>query len=114
MIVFSGLGFLVLLFGVGFAALAQFGTQKAFNDDKYFDTHGWPILVALWAAALAVFLVARRVDAKPGQAVVDKATGQEMVLRKQHHLFFVPLRYWTYLLLAGGVALYFVKANGAS
>jgi len=28
---------------------------------------------------------------------IDKATGQEIVLRRRDSLFFVPVRYWTYV-----------------
>ena len=40
---------------------------------------------------------------RPARIVIDKATGKEIVLRRRHALFFIPMFYWGPIFIAGGV-----------
>lgn len=103
MIIWSGFGFLVAVIGFGSLVLAEAMTEGFFHDQTYYQTHAWPKLVACWFAAALVYGVGRWLDRQPGRAMIDKATGQEVVLRKKHALFFIPVRYWPYIFLGLGV-----------
>jgi hypothetical protein len=37
--------------------------------------------------------------------MIDKATGQEVEMRGAHTLFFIPMKYWVWLLVIAGVIL---------
>jgi hypothetical protein len=108
MIIWQGFGFLVAVVGIGILALTEYAVRAITNNDFYFPSHGWPKLVGLWLAAAAVYGLARYFDSRPGKVVIEKATGREFVLRKRHSLFFVPMKYWTYILLVLGVVFLFV------
>jgi hypothetical protein len=41
------------------------------------------------------------------RVVVDKATGQEITLKSAHDFFFVPIKFWPYILAALGIFIYF-------
>jgi hypothetical protein len=63
------------------------------------------IALAVLASAPLVYLLGKRLDARPGRTMVDKATGQEVVLRDAHTLFFVGMKYWAWLFAIGGIVL---------
>ena len=108
MIIWSGFGILVALVGFGCLILTEVVTRAAF-DEKYYQAHGWPKLAGFWVAAALVYVLGLWVDRQPGRAMIDKATGQEVLLKKRHALFFIPVRYWPYIFLALGVIFLFVK-----
>ena len=63
------------------------------------------VAIAALASAPLVYLLGRRLDRRPGRTMVDKATGQEVVLRDSHTLFFVPMKYWAWLLAIVGLVV---------
>ena len=63
---------------------------------------GGMLTIVLLASAGIVFGLDRRWT-DPGRVLVDEATGQKVILRRRHTLFFVPLKYWSIILLAGAV-----------
>ncbi|MFL5778974.1 MAG: hypothetical protein ACJ761_08535 [Chloroflexota bacterium] len=68
----------------------------------------WATLVigiALVASAELLRRLTARLDRRPVRTLVDKETGEEVVLREHHTMFFVPLRYWVSLEAIVGVAL---------
>ena len=109
MIIWSGLGYLIAVIGVGCLAIAEACTRAFFKDPTYYQTHGWPKLAGLWIAAILVYFLARRLERQPGWVVIDKATGQEVVLKKKHDLFNIPIHYWSYIFTILGLVFFFVK-----
>lgn len=59
------------------------------------------------AAAAAVWLVGTKLNGVPGRLLVDPRTGQQVVLRKRHDLFFVPMQWWAIPLALLAVAVSF-------
>jgi hypothetical protein len=95
MIIFSGLGFLpivfLMIFGFGFAT----DNNGPMNDKTLAYIF---ILTGLASGAMGWWLRNR-----PAKVLIDKATGQEVVLRRRHSLFFVPMFYWGPIFIAMGV-----------
>jgi hypothetical protein len=95
MIIWSGFGFLpivfLMIFGFGFSA----GSNGPITDKALAYTF---FLTGLATGALGWWLRQR-----PAQIVIDKATGKEIVLRKSHSMFFVPMFYWGPIFIAMGV-----------
>ena len=46
---------------------------------------------------------------KGGRVVVDKQTGREIVLRRRHTLFFIPIEYWGLVVVVLGAFVTFSK-----
>jgi len=56
------------------------------------------------AAALGIWMLVNHIESEPGQTFINKATGQEFeVKRSAGSLFFIPTRYWAYIVVAAGV-----------
>ena len=109
MIIWTGLGFLVALVGLGCLFLTETITRVVF-DESYYQVHGWPKLAGFLVAALFVYVIGLLLDRQSVRVLIDKATGQEVVLKKMHSLFFIPVSYWPYIFVALGVVFLFVKA----
>ena len=109
MIVWQGFGFLVLIVAIAALALMEYVVRTLTADAFYYNTHGWPKLVAFWIAAAAIYGIARFFESRPGRVMTDKQTGQQVVLRQAHSLFFVPMKYWTFVFLALGLVIFFTK-----
>ncbi|MHB8899947.1 MAG: hypothetical protein ACYC6Y_14465 [Thermoguttaceae bacterium] len=102
MIVWNGLGFLV--------AVIVFGCSLAFNfafnvwlGEGYYDTHKWPFAISLLLSAIICWFLGSALRKRNSQTVIDKATGEEMVLdRSNHSLFFIPIHLWGPILAVAG------------
>lgn len=72
-------------------------------------------MVAVWLAASAPNWVAgTRLNARPDREPVDPRTGQAVILRARHTLFWIPIQYLSVLLLGVVAALgtFFAKVPG--
>lgn len=104
MLIWQGLGayaFVIPFFlwlGILIAANAVLGADRA---------RELQILAALslLVSAALVYLLAKRLDARPVRVMIDKATGQEVTLQERHTMFFIPIRYWSVILAGFGVVL---------
>ncbi|MGC3957599.1 MAG: hypothetical protein QM813_06450 [Verrucomicrobiota bacterium] len=103
MIIWSGFGFLVAV--VGFAALifTEVISEKITGDDQFYQQHGWVILIGMLVAAALTYGLHRLLLLQKGRAVIDKQTGQEIVLRPNHSLFFIPVKWWPIVFVILGV-----------
>jgi len=101
--VWSGLGFLVAIVGV----LALVGTQMisgAVSGNEYFyQENQWVILVGMIAAAVVTFALNSTLLKPKSQTVIDKETRQEVVLQKNHSLFFIPTKWWPIIFIVIGL-----------
>jgi hypothetical protein len=109
MIVWQGMGFIVIIIAFGCCLLLDFLTGKAFLDRGYYAAHGWPKLLALWLAAAITWALSRYAMKKEGRVLIDKYTGEEVIFRPQHSLFFINIAHWAYILFAAGIVFFFVR-----
>lgn len=112
MIIWSGWGILTVviavLVGGGVTALLF----PAFEALGLHRISGLAVMLGLLAAAAANWVVGRRLNTRPGQELVDKATGQTVVLRRTHSLFFIRMEWWSVpLAIVAAIVLYAVVFN---
>lgn len=105
MIIFwSGLGFLVAVFVFGFSLAFNLAFEAW--SPGYWEAHRWPFGVSLLVSAVVCWVVGTTARRRGVQTVIDKATGQEMVLdRGKHSLFFIPMHLWAPILAVCGLAV---------
>jgi drug/metabolite transporter (DMT)-like permease len=105
MIIWSGFGFLVVVFVFGAALLCNY-VFDALWGKGYYSAHKWTIGVAMLIAAALSWGVGNLLRKRRAQTVIDKATGKEMVLdRATHRLFFIPMHFWGVILGVIGIVL---------
>jgi hypothetical protein len=64
---------------------------------------------AMGVAGIAVWVLTRRIESTPGRVLIDKKTGREFTVKRgAGSLFFIPTRYWSYILpgLAAAVGIF--------
>lgn len=99
MIVWSGWGVLTALFAVG-------GVAVGILIETVLRSVGLPAqsgLVLGWLiAAIVNWLVGTRLNNGPVRELVDPRTGQRVILRRRHTLFWIPMQYYSVLMLILG------------
>lgn len=104
MIIWSGWGILVPLYVVLAFALCAVGVSAVGLPDPSGPAIGCALAGVLSGAA--IFLTVRKLDGREGRALTDDKTGQRVVLKPSAgSFFFIPTRYWSYILAAAGLFL---------
>jgi hypothetical protein len=99
MIIWSGFGFLIFILGFGSAIGTELISENLTGDERYYQQHPAMISVAMLSAAILTYLLHLLLSRQKGQVVIDKATGQEIVLGRSHSLFFIPVKWWPVIFL---------------
>src|SRR3990167_2444323 len=59
----------------------------------------------LFLAGAANFIMGKKLHASDRKILMDKETGQDVVIEKKHTIFFIKIEYWGLLLMIFGVAV---------
>jgi hypothetical protein len=102
-IIWSGKGFLVAVFTFGFSLIANLLANAVTGSGAYWEAHKWPLAVALFVSALACWFVGRVFQNRKARLLIDPKTGEEVVLRKSHTFFFIPMMWWGPILAVFGL-----------
>ena len=102
-IIWSGKGFLVAVFIFGFSLIANLITNSVTGSGMYWKAHKWPFAVSLFVSALACWFVGRLLQNGKARVLIDRETGEEVVLKKSHTLFFIPVIFWSPILAGFGL-----------
>ena len=97
----SGRGYLVSIIAFGCSLAMEVIVRAAFHDNRYYQTHGWPILVAFLISALLIQLCSKGTSEQ--RELRDVSTGELVTVHYNHRFLFIHIRYWPPLLCALGV-----------
>ncbi len=89
MVVWTGLGFLVAI--IGFGALV--GTEIIAGNESFYQDNPWVIFFGMVVAAAITYALNKTVLLPKSKEVLDKETGEEIILRKEHSLFFIATKW---------------------
>lgn len=109
MIIWNGMGILVLILGFGSLLGTEFVVEKIFNDDQLYQ-EGWPKLVGFIVAGLLIGPIGMYLNKKPEKVLYDPETNESVVIRNNHSFFFIPMQYWGAILWVLGVIIFFKEA----
>ena len=102
MIVWSGLGWLSVVFAVlGVAGGVALVDSSGGLGVGLTENDGFAIGLAV--AAVVNWLVGIGLNRRPGREMVDAQTGERILLRRRHRLFWVPMQYWSVAMLVFAV-----------
>jgi hypothetical protein len=101
-IVWTGWGILVVAFAGAALVLGLVLDQAV----------GFRTGLAELLAAAGVWFVGVRLNVGRDRTLVDPASGEQVVLRRRHTLFWIPMQYWAVLVAAGAVALFISAIRG--
>jgi len=108
MVVWQGLGILVPFVVIVTMAAVQ-GLADLVMGGGFYSHHAATQVTAALLAAVLVTALGLYLRGKGGRVVIDKETGREIVLRRRHTLFFIPIEYWGLVVLVLGAFVTFGK-----
>jgi hypothetical protein len=93
------------VFAFGLSLAANLVTNWSTGSGVFWDAHKWPLAVSLLISALACWFLGLRFQNRKSRVLRDVETGQEIVVKESHTLFFVPMLWWAPILAAIGVII---------
>ena len=102
MIIWQGYGPLTVVFAILGIVFGAFISPS--------EPGAWQGTVGLLLAAAANYFTAKKL-AKRTRTLIDPETGQEVILKFSHSLFFIPMLYWSYIIAALAVAPLFIPID---
>lgn len=104
MIIWSGWGLLVPLYVIVAFGLSIVGVTATGAPDPWGPAIGFTLTGLL--AGAAIFFTARALDGREGRVLLDEKTGQRVLLKPTAgSFFFVPTRYWAFIVPVVGIVL---------
>jgi hypothetical protein len=108
-IIWRGLGYLVAVIVFGCSLLANL-IFNAILGKGYYDHHLWPCAASLVFSAAICWFLGNHLRKRSDRIAIDKITGKEFVINQsQHTLFFVPMHYWSPILLVIAIVLFGIE-----
>jgi hypothetical protein len=109
MIIWRGAGVLIVLIVFGCSFLANLISNSVLGP-TYYDQHKWPLAVSLVISAIICLVWGLYLKKRPDRIVIDKQTGQEMVLKPSRPaLFFIPVLYWGPILFVIAIVVFVME-----
>ena len=108
MIVWRGYGILVVVMAIIGILLGDFLAASMWGTPVTPEHKSAGMLIGLLVAAALVFglHVALERSSAP-RTYIDKATGREVRMKAKHDLFYIPVKYWSIVLVAIGLFAFF-------
>ncbi|WP_020530006.1 hypothetical protein [Flexithrix dorotheae] len=95
MVVWSGRGILSVLVLIVSFVLGVKLFPPAYSD--------YAFVLAFFLAGAFSWFMGKKWNEKEGRTVIDKATGQEIVFKPNHSLFWIKMQYWAFIFGAFGL-----------
>lgn len=105
MFVWRGWGILVVLITFLCSLAAELITRGLVGRG-YWETHSYPLAMALLGAAAVIWLADARLYARQEtRTLVDEKTGERVHVAPRHELFFIRMKWWSLVCAGGGMAV---------
>ncbi|WP_411680960.1 hypothetical protein [Clostridium thailandense] len=109
MIIWNGLGILAPIIAFASLVLTEYSVEILFNNQNYYQEHGWPKFLAFLIAGILCFFIGRALNKNNSKIYIDKETGKEILIKKRHSFFFINMEYWAIIFLIIGMAVSLVN-----
>jgi hypothetical protein len=105
MFVWRGWGIVVVLITFLCSLAAELIT-RGLAGRGYWETHSYPLAMALLGAAAVIWWTDARLYARQEtRTLVDEKTGERLNFAPRHELFFIRMKWWSLVCAGGGIAV---------
>lgn len=77
----------------------------------YYTREAWPKLAWGFAVGLPLWFVGNALNHGRESVEIDPETGEEKVTVPRHTFFFIPVQYWSFIVMAFGLVLALVASE---
>lgn len=98
MIIWTGWGFIVPLIALFNFVLFEYLSEIIYKDSSYYQMHLWPKIAASVCSSILIWIINKYFLYKKIQHLIDPKSGEEVILKRTHSLFFIELSYWAIIL----------------
>nr|WP_320147009.1 hypothetical protein [uncultured Anaeromusa sp.] len=102
MLVWRGYGFVVPVKVLFVCFVSQYFLDAMFFKG-YYRFSKWPVSVALFIAAVPIWLLGKKLNENAEQILFDPRTNQEVKIVNTHSLFWIRMEYWAPILVVIGI-----------
>jgi hypothetical protein len=95
MIVWQGYGILVPVILAATWILIPISLRAVIPDTAFTPYFKYISAFSLFLGALAVWFVGRKLNCGKGLELLNEKTGEKIVLKSKHTLFFIKMEYWS-------------------
>jgi len=112
MVVWTGWGILVVVIFLAIGAPIQLLVESSYGK-PYYEAHSWPGILACLLAAPLIWFTGRALNREKVPEASDSETAEGIRVRYtgRHAFFFVPMEYWSLVVLVAGIVLFFSKPS---
>jgi len=109
MVIWRGWGILALIIPV----LVWFALTQIFfsavSEDTFKGYYKFVSAFSILIGALAVWFAGKKLNSTEARTLVDEKTGEKVLLKKEHSLFFIKMEYWAIPFAIFSLAVPFAK-----
>ncbi len=93
MLVWKGAGLLVIVFVFLFVLPIEMWVEHTWGVGQY-KALPWPIPLAILLGAIPTTITGIKLNGRPGRVLLDPETGEQVIIKPRHSLFWIPMQYW--------------------
>ena len=105
MIIWAGYGFIIFIIVFVDSLLFEIISESFMHDDNFYQSNLLSLGCSFFLSALAIRLLDNYFKDKrsknKGTYIFDEVT----IAKSNHHLFFIPFKYWTYIMIFLGLGV---------
>jgi hypothetical protein len=110
MLIWRGLGYFIAVIIFLVSLTMELTIERFYKDDNYYQTHAWPLALALFTSALIIFTWYNNyLKNEPNRVFIDKDSGSEFTIKRSHDLFFINVKYWPLILFSLSIFQFVIK-----
>jgi hypothetical protein len=73
-------------------------------DESTVDA-SYPFIAAFTITGFFSYFMGKKWNTQEGRTFIDKASGQEVTIRPNHSLFWIPMQYWGFISIGLAIAV---------
>ena len=102
MVIWTGFGIVVPVIALATLVMVQLGIDGIMGDN-YYTTHGWPKLLGCVLTGIVMYPIGYLMNRPKEKVVGEHFDQQTIVVKPNHTFFFVPVQYWSVIIIAFGI-----------
>lgn len=81
-------------------------TVDSVYGENFYKSSDWAMPVVLAVSGVFVYFFGSKVNNRPGRILIDPENNEQVELKQTHSMFWIPLQYWSGIILAISVWMY--------